>query len=129
MIIVVNLFAAQWKGNTAASSSTCKIWIMPKSFSTFVTKHDTIQSQLEQICGRDELLSGLLSKAKGQLLQVATCLHVLFKLETPDEIEVEISQDALLAAIDFVDVYCDHASLITGRHCISDEVKNPSKGT
>ena len=128
IIVTVNLFAAQWKGNSVASSSSYKIWIMPKSLSTFVTKHDAIQSQLERICGRDELLSGLLSKAKGQLLRVATCLHVLFSLETPGKIEVKISQEALSAAIDFVDVCCDHASLITGRQCISDEVKNSSKG-
>ena len=101
---------------------------MPKSLSAFVTKHDMIQNQLERICGKDELLSGLLSKAKGQLLRVATCLHVLFNLETPDKIEDKISIDALSAAIDFVDVCCDHASLITGRRCISDEVKNSSKG-
>ena len=101
---------------------------MPKSLSAFVAKHDGIQTQLESICGRDELLSGLLSKAKGQLLRVATCLHVLFKLETPDNIEVEISDQALLAATDFVDVCCDHASMITGRRCISDEAKNSSKG-
>ena len=101
---------------------------MPKSLSTFVTKHDSIQSQLERICGKDELLSGLLSKPKGQLLRVATCLRVLFNLEAPDKIEDKISLEALSAAIDFVDVCCDHASLITGRHCISDEVKNSSKG-
>lgn len=72
--------------------------------------------------------TNFLSKAKGQLLRVATCLHVLFNLETPDKIEAKISQKALSAAIDFVDVCCDHASLITGRHCISDEVKNSGKG-
>ena len=83
---------------------------------------------MERICGKDELLSGLLSKAKGQLLRVATCLHALFNQETPDKIEDKISIDALSAAVDFVDECCDHASLITGRCCISDEVKNSSKG-
>lgn len=125
VIIIVNLFATQWKGNPLTSDSPCKSWIMPKQLSAFVTKYDGIQSQLESICGKDELLSGILSKAKGQLLRVAACLHVLFKLETPDTIEVEISDKALSAAIDFIDVCCDHASLITGRGCISDEA---SKG-
>ena len=128
VIHTVNLFASQWKGNPLTSDPPCKSWIMPKTLSAFVSKHDGIQTQLESICGRDELLSGFLSKAKGQLLRAATCLHVLFKLETPDNIEVEISDQALSAAINFIDVCCDHASLITGRRSVLDEAKSSSKG-
>ena len=68
VIHTVNLFASQWKGNPLTSDPPCKSWIMPKTLSAFVSKHDGIQTQLESICGRDELLSGFLSKAKGQLL-------------------------------------------------------------
>ena len=80
-----------------------------------MTKHDKIQEQLEKIRGHDDLISGFLSKARGQTLRVAVCLHVLFNIESPDTIPAEIAEAAFKAAINFTDVCCTHTSLITGR--------------
>ena len=93
----------------------CRSWHLPKEFPEFVAKHDKIQTQLENICGHDDLVCGFLSKAKGQTLRVAVCLHILFNIESPNTVPPEISETALKAAINFLDVCCTHASLITGR--------------
>lgn len=92
----------------------CRSWHLPKEFPDFVTKHDKIQGQFEKICGHDDLISGFLSKAKGQTLRVAVCLHVLFNIESSNRIPVEISEDTLKAAINFTDVcvHMPHSSLV-----------------
>lgn len=110
------MFAAQFQQTvTPRAAVPCRSWHLPEEFPDFVTKHDKIQAQLEKICGHDDLISGFLSKAKGQTLRVAVCLHILFNIESPNTIPAEISKDALKAAINFTDVCCMHASLITGR--------------
>ena len=116
IIYTVNLFAAQFQQAVMPRVTvSCRSWHLPKEFPDFVTKHDKIQEQLEKICGHDDLISGFLSKAKGQTLRIAVCLHVLFNIESPDTIPTEIAEAALKAAINFTDVCCTHASLITGR--------------
>ena len=75
-----------------------------------------------------DLLSGFLSKSKGQTLRIAACVHVLFHLATLDNISAEISESAVIAAINFTDVCCEHASLITGRGRITDEVQSADTG-
>lgn len=110
------MFAAQFQQTVAPRAAVpCRSWHLPEEFPDFVTKHDKIQAQLEKICGHDDLISGFLSKAKGQTLRVAVCLHILFNIESPNTIPAEISENALKAAINFTDVCCTHASLITGR--------------
>jgi len=87
-----------------------------------------IQKQLKAYCGQDDLICGFLSKAKGQLLRIATCLHVLFKINTPDNIDQTIDEQAIKAAIDFIEVCCDHAFMITGRHNILHRVGASKNG-
>ena len=99
-----------------------RTWKLEKTCKVFTDKYDEIQKQLESICGRDELLGGLLSKAKGQILRVAATLHILFCLSTPDDTPDVISDAAVSAAINFVHVCCGHTSLITGRGLISEEI-------
>lgn len=90
----------------------------------------------------------MLGKAKGQILRVAACLQIFFddsstiheKLdeETEQIIDMEIEQveelptiinaDAIAAAINFVEVCCQHTLYITGRQLIADEV-NKYKNT
>ena len=62
----------------------------------------------------------MLSKSKGQILRVATALHVLFNISTDDEdgsivteeddtndmVPVVITERAILAAINFVELCC-----------------------
>lgn len=65
----------------------------------------------------------MLSKSRGQILRVAATLHVLFHMDTPTSIPDEISEDALKAAVDFVDVCNQHVGYISGRGVISDAIK------
>ena len=83
---------------------------------------------MKDFCGQDDLVSGFLSKAKGQLLRVATCLHVLFKVETPDSIDQAIDELALKATIDFIEVCCEHAFMITGRRNILHRMDGDNNG-
>ena len=83
---------------------------------------------MQAFCEQDDLISGFLSKAKGQLLRIATCLHVLFKISTPNDIDETIDELALKAAIDFIEVCCDHAFMITGRRNILHRVENDEDG-
>ena len=53
---------------------------------------------------------GMLSKAKGQILQIASVLHVLFHIDTPLEISNVIDAEAIKAAINMVDVCMQHFS-------------------
>ena len=50
---------------------------------------------------------------------MAATLHVLFHMDTPNDIPNEVSEDALKAAIDFVDVCTQHVAYIAGRGLIS----------
>lgn len=129
----MELLAAQLPRDDKES---CKIWLLKASndnsasnddsastddFPTedsnniFVNKYNSIQKQLQTFCGRDDLISGFLSKSKGQLLRVATCFHVLFKIESPSNISETIEELPLKAAVNFIEVCCSHAFHITGR--------------
>ena len=131
----MKLLAAQLV-NVTTKKAPHKTWILKgkgnntenNTESEFVTKYNFIQKQLKDFCGQDDLVSGFLSKAKGQLLRVATCLHVLFKIETPDKIDQAIGEEALSAAIDFVDICCEHAFMITGRRNILQRVDGDNDG-
>ena len=64
----------------------------------------------------DLYLLGMLSKS---ILQVSVALHILFRVELEDPLEVPlpdtISQDAIKVTINFVEVYCQHTAYISGR--------------
>lgn len=71
------------------------------------------------MCGLDELLTGILSKSKGQILGVAAALNVLFATESiilPSQV---LSIHAIKAAIDFVRVCGEQAALLAGRKGVS----------
>ena len=67
---------------------------------------------------------GMLSKSRGQILRIAAVLHVFFHLDTPHSIPTEIKDNAVVAAIDFVELCIQHAVYITGRGKIQDEVES-----
>ena len=120
-IFLVTLLGTQLP-NSITRKAPHKTWILKgntnNTESNFITKYNFIQKQLKDFCGQDDLVSGFLSKAKGQLLRVATYLHVLLKIETPEDIDETIDEKPLNAAIDFIEVSCDHAFMITGRRNI-----------
>ncbi len=66
----------------------------------------------------------MLSKSKGQILCVAAVMHVLFRWETPHSIPENISDDALKAAINFVDLCVQHASFLAGRGDTQEAVES-----
>lgn len=83
----------------------------------------------------------MLGKAKGhvQILRTAACLQMFFDDRSEnrqdddgddDEIIIPaatlpttITEDALKAAINFVEVCCQHTAYITGRQTIENEIK------
>lgn len=64
----------------------------------------------------------MLSKSKGQLLRVAAVLHVLFYLDSVDDIPSLISERALKAADNFVSVCLQHAAYMAGRGLMEDAI-------
>lgn len=65
----------------------------------------------------------MLSKSTGQILRVSAAFHVLLSLDSLDGPAPTISQAALEAAIDFVEVCCQHTAFITGRGRISEDLE------
>lgn len=137
---IVKLLAAQ-----LSSDKSCRIWHLKTSneilqadqnleeangsrCQDFITKYNVIQKQLQDVCGRDDLVSGFLSKAKGQLLRVATCLHVLFNIDSPNEVDEIIGEIPIKAGINFIEVCCQHAFSITGRHSASQQTEETVDG-
>lgn len=70
----------------------------------------------------------MLSKSKGLILRVAGVLHVLFHLDTSGDIPTIITEDALKAAEDFIDVCCQHTAYLAGRGDIDDAIFKIQKG-
>jgi hypothetical protein len=66
----------------------------------------------------------MLSKSRGHVLRVAATMHVLFHLETPLSIPETISEQALMAAQEFVEVCNQHVSFLSGRGDITEAIDN-----
>ena len=64
---------------------------------------------------------GMLTKSKGQILRVAVTLHVLFNWENPQSIPDEISDSAMKAAINVVDVCIQHSAYLAGKGDLQDD--------
>ena len=85
------------------------------------------------------LIVGMLSKAKGQILRVAACIHVLFSdfkdnedediIPTIRKISPEISEDAIIAAQNFVETCCQHCMFLCGKGILDNEIKRHGEGT
>ena len=65
----------------------------------------------------------LLSKSSGQILRVSAAIHVLFHLENENPLSTIIAPSAIEAAINFVEVCCQHTAHITGRGKIDHELE------
>lgn len=57
----------------------------------------------------------MLSKSTGQILRVSVALHVLFHMENEDPLPDTVSQAAIEAAINFVEVCCQQTAYIAGQ--------------
>ena len=69
----------------------------------------------------------MLSKSRGHVLRVAGVLHVLFALETCSVSGV-ISDEAVKAAINIVEVTCQQTAYIAGHGLIANEIKRYKSG-
>ena len=58
---------------------------------------------------------GMLSKALLQILHVSAPMHVIFHLDSAESMSSTITEAAIEAAIDFVELCCQHMAYITGR--------------
>ncbi len=66
----------------------------------------------------------MLSKSKGLILRVAAAFHVLFDMtESPDDIGFQIGDQALTAAIAFVELCCQQTAFMAGRGDISEDIE------
>ena len=64
----------------------------------------------------------------GQTLRVAASMHVLFRLEDEEPLPSTIFDQAINAAIDFVEVCCQQTAYIAGRGKIRDEINMSHSG-
>lgn len=120
--IIVNSFAGYTPPHCATEQNECTI---------------NTQTQFMYICMYCSL--GLLSKSKGQILRVAACLQILFNVEpnsqeeemSPEEADklLQISENSIKAAINFVEVCVLHTALMAGRGFMSNETENLKTGT
>ena len=73
--------------------------------------------------------SGMLSKSRGQVLRLATVLHMLFSIDNPEEaVKEEVSEGALKAAVNFVKLACQQTSYIAGKGKLEDELEKFKTG-
>lgn len=65
----------------------------------------------------------MLSKSKGQILRVATALHVLFHVGSFDSISDQITEEAIAASVNFVGLCCQQTAYIAGRGDIKEDIQ------
>ncbi len=66
----------------------------------------------------------MLSKSKGVILRVAASFHVLFGMVSPEkDIGGTITDEAVLAAIGFVELCCQQTAFMAGRGQISEDIE------
>ena len=68
-------------------------------------------------------LVGILSKSKGQILRVATALHILFHVGTSNSVNNKLTDNAIVAAIDFVGLCCQQTAFMAGRGDSKEEIQ------
>jgi len=74
---------------------------------------------LAELSGKDDLLTGVLSKAKGQILRAAAVLHALFSIDPLHPRSEELSSMSIVAAINLIEVCNEHTAFIGGRKGIT----------
>ena len=69
----------------------------------------------------------MLSKSEGQILRVSAAFNILFAIGTSDEYlsatTDEISEEAIIAVINFVNICCQHTAFIAGHGRIAGEIE------
>ena len=92
-----------------------RTYTLESTCTSFKRKFDENQAALSILSGQDDLLSGMLSKQKGQVLRLAAIFHCLFTLDDNTDIEYDLKEEDIDAAINFTEVCADHTSLMAGK--------------
>lgn len=118
LTFIVTLLTKLWKDG-GGDKPRQRTWILSRNCEIFSKKYDEIQDELEELCGIDNLLTGILSKSKGQILRLAAVFNALFSLDDEHELHSAISEAAVKAAINYIEVCSEHAAIIGGRKSLS----------
>ena len=71
----------------------------------------------------------MLSKSRGQVLRIATILHMLFSIDSEQgPLNNEVSDMAVKAAVNFVQTACQQTAFIAGKGLIKEEVQGYKAG-
>ena len=116
----MTLFSNLWKSG-GGEDANLRVLQLLSGCKSFKEMSDTPQIYLMKLCGHD-LVTGILSKPKGQALHVAAVMNALFSLDDKYKLKALIDEDAVKAAIDFVQVCGDHASFLSGRQRLAEVV-------
>lgn len=73
------------------------------------------------------LYLGMLSKSRGQVIRIATILHMLFNTEEED-LCTKVSDGAVKAAINLVKTACQQTAFIAGKGLIQEEMQGYKAG-
>ena len=65
----------------------------------------------------------MLSKSKGQILRVATALHVHFHVGSYDSISGEINEEAIAVSVNFVGLCCQQTAYMAGWGDINEDIQ------
>ena len=71
----------------------------------------------------------MLSKSLGQILRISVAMHILFHNDDDGPLSDTVTQGAVAAAINFVEVCCQHTAFIAGRSNIDEELNLVETGT
>lgn len=71
----------------------------------------------------------MLSKSRSHVLRLSAVLHVLFYHSNDDQIPDIVSEEAIIAAINFVQLSCEQTAIISGRGSIKDIILKCQTGT
>ena len=71
----------------------------------------------------------MLSKSRGQVLRLATVLHMLFSIDNPKEdLSDQISENSVKAAINLVKLTCQQTAYIAGKRETKEELERFKTG-
>ena len=109
------MFQQIWTGG-GCDKPVLRSWRLPRESTKFKVKFDEFQGQLEELCGRDDLLTGVLSKSKRQILRLAAVFNALFSLDPSHPLSNHLSDKA---AVNFVETCNKHTAIIGGRATVT----------
>ena len=102
-----------------------RTWVLSRDSEVFQKKFDDIQDQLQDLCGTDDLLTGVLSKSKGQILWLAAFFNALFSLDPNHPFSDNVlSTSSVKAAVNFVETCNEHTAKIGGRKTITEPLSS-----